>query len=232
MLGIVTAAAISFLADRERERVVAVFEVFGRIIFGVIRIVMWLAPLGAFGGMAYTVAKFGSASLANLGPAHGHVLGHVRRVRLRRARARGEAERLQHPALHPDDPRRAADHRRHVVVGDGAAAPAREARGRRRVAPDGRHGHPDGVLVQPRRHVHLPHARRAVHRAGGGRVARHRRAARARDADDPHVEGRRGDHGRGAGDARRLAAGLRRDSSSRPRRSPSASRSWSGSTGS
>ena len=67
VLGIVTAAAISFLADRERERVVAVFEVFGRIIFGVIRIVMWLAPLGAFGGMAYTVAKFGSASLANLG---------------------------------------------------------------------------------------------------------------------------------------------------------------------
>ncbi len=28
---------------------------------------MWLAPIGAFGGMAYTVAKFGSASLANLG---------------------------------------------------------------------------------------------------------------------------------------------------------------------
>ena len=67
MLGIVTAAAISFLADRERERVVAVFEVLGRIIFGVIRLVMWAAPLGAFGGMAYTVAVFGSASLANLG---------------------------------------------------------------------------------------------------------------------------------------------------------------------
>ena len=28
---------------------------------------MWAAPLGAFGGMAYTVAQFGSASLANLG---------------------------------------------------------------------------------------------------------------------------------------------------------------------
>ena len=40
------------------------FEVLGRIIFGVIRIVMWVAPLGAFGGMAYTVAVFGSASLA------------------------------------------------------------------------------------------------------------------------------------------------------------------------
>ena len=67
VLGIITAAAISFLADRERERVVAAFEVVGRIIFGVIRIVMWAAPLGAFGGMAYTVAVFGSASLGNLG---------------------------------------------------------------------------------------------------------------------------------------------------------------------
>jgi aerobic C4-dicarboxylate transport protein len=67
VLGIITASAISFLADRERERVVAVFEVIGRIVFGVIRIVMWAAPIGAFGGMAYTVAVFGSASLANLG---------------------------------------------------------------------------------------------------------------------------------------------------------------------
>jgi aerobic C4-dicarboxylate transport protein len=67
VLGIVTASAISFLADREREKVVAVFEVLGRIIFGVIRLVMWAAPIGAFGGMAYTVAVFGSASLANLG---------------------------------------------------------------------------------------------------------------------------------------------------------------------
>jgi aerobic C4-dicarboxylate transport protein len=67
VLGILTAAAISFLADNERRRVVAVFEVVGRIIFGVIRLIMWAAPLGAFGGMAYTVAVFGSASLANLG---------------------------------------------------------------------------------------------------------------------------------------------------------------------
>jgi len=67
LLGILTAAAISFLADEERKRVVAVFEVLGRIVFGVIRIVMWVAPLGAFGGMAYTVAVFGSASLSSLG---------------------------------------------------------------------------------------------------------------------------------------------------------------------
>src|SRR5215218_10096814 len=67
VLGIITAAAISFLADAERKKIVGVFEVLGRIIFGVIRLVMWAAPLGAFGGMAYTVAVFGSASLSSLG---------------------------------------------------------------------------------------------------------------------------------------------------------------------
>jgi aerobic C4-dicarboxylate transport protein len=67
VLGILVAAAISFLADDERRRVVGVFEVVARIIFGVIRLIMWAAPIGAFGGMAYTVAVFGSASLANLG---------------------------------------------------------------------------------------------------------------------------------------------------------------------
>jgi aerobic C4-dicarboxylate transport protein len=67
VLAIVTAAAISFLDDDVRERVVGGFETASRIIFGMIWIIMWAAPLGAFGGMAYRVAQFGSASLANLG---------------------------------------------------------------------------------------------------------------------------------------------------------------------
>jgi aerobic C4-dicarboxylate transport protein len=67
VLAIVTAAAISFLEDGMRKRIVGGFETAGRVIFGMIRIIMWVAPLAAFGGMAYTVAQFGSASLANLG---------------------------------------------------------------------------------------------------------------------------------------------------------------------
>ena len=43
------------------------FETAGQIVFGVIRMIMWAAPLGAFGGMAFTVAEFGGASLKNLG---------------------------------------------------------------------------------------------------------------------------------------------------------------------
>jgi aerobic C4-dicarboxylate transport protein len=67
VLAILTAIAVSGLPERERERVVGVFEVLSRIIFGVIRLIMWAAPIGAFGGMAYTVAKFGGGALQNLG---------------------------------------------------------------------------------------------------------------------------------------------------------------------
>ena len=43
------------------------FETASQIIFKVIRFIRYLAPIGAFGGMAYTVAVFGCGSLANLG---------------------------------------------------------------------------------------------------------------------------------------------------------------------
>ena len=39
---------------------------------------MWAAPLGAFGGMAYTVAQFGGGALANLALLMVDVLGHLR----------------------------------------------------------------------------------------------------------------------------------------------------------
>jgi aerobic C4-dicarboxylate transport protein len=66
VLAILTAAAISMLAADQRERIVGVFESISRVIFGIIRLIMWAAPIGAFGGMAYTVAQFGSASLTSL----------------------------------------------------------------------------------------------------------------------------------------------------------------------
>ena len=67
VLAILTAIAVSGLPERDREKVVGVFEVLSRIIFGVIRLIMWAAPIAAFGGMAYTVAKFGGGALQNLG---------------------------------------------------------------------------------------------------------------------------------------------------------------------
>jgi aerobic C4-dicarboxylate transport protein len=67
VLAVLVAAAVSALPTRERERVLGGFELASKIIFGIIRLIMWVAPLGAFGGMAYTVAQFGGGSLKSLG---------------------------------------------------------------------------------------------------------------------------------------------------------------------
>jgi len=66
IIAILVAAGVSVLARRQREQVLAVFEVVSKILFAIIRMIMWAAPLGAFGGMAYTVAQFGSGALSNL----------------------------------------------------------------------------------------------------------------------------------------------------------------------
>jgi aerobic C4-dicarboxylate transport protein len=66
VIAILVAAGVSMLAVRQREQVLAVFEVISKVLFGVIRLIMWAAPLGAFGGMAYTVAQFGGGALSNL----------------------------------------------------------------------------------------------------------------------------------------------------------------------
>ena len=47
--------------------VVELFDAMTHAVFGVINILMKLAPIGAFGAMAYTVGQYGIASLANLG---------------------------------------------------------------------------------------------------------------------------------------------------------------------
>ncbi|GAA5167705.1 dicarboxylate/amino acid:cation symporter [Pseudonocardia eucalypti] len=67
VLAIVTACAVSMLAPAMRDRVVDVVNTASKVVFGIIRIIMWVAPFGAFGGMAYTVSAFGGGSLVNLG---------------------------------------------------------------------------------------------------------------------------------------------------------------------
>jgi aerobic C4-dicarboxylate transport protein len=42
-------------------------EACSRMLFGVVGMVMWAAPLGAFGAIAFTVGKFGASSLVSLG---------------------------------------------------------------------------------------------------------------------------------------------------------------------
>jgi aerobic C4-dicarboxylate transport protein len=44
-----------------------IIEAASRMLFGIVGIVMWAAPLGAFGAIAFTVGKFGTGSLLSLG---------------------------------------------------------------------------------------------------------------------------------------------------------------------
>jgi aerobic C4-dicarboxylate transport protein len=66
VLAVLVAASLTALAPAVRARVVGGFEVASQIVFGVIRLIMWTAPLGAFGGMAFTVAQFGGGALQQL----------------------------------------------------------------------------------------------------------------------------------------------------------------------
>jgi aerobic C4-dicarboxylate transport protein len=47
--------------------IVATIEVVSRALFAVVGMVMWAAPLGAFGAIAFTVGRFGAGSLLPLG---------------------------------------------------------------------------------------------------------------------------------------------------------------------
>jgi aerobic C4-dicarboxylate transport protein len=49
------------------QRLVVVIDDFMHALFGIVRIVMYLAPLAAFGAMAFTIGKFGFGMLASLG---------------------------------------------------------------------------------------------------------------------------------------------------------------------
>jgi aerobic C4-dicarboxylate transport protein len=58
--------ALCYMGERGR-RVVVLMDDFTHAIFGVVRIIMYLAPLAAFAAMAFTVGKFGFGMLASLG---------------------------------------------------------------------------------------------------------------------------------------------------------------------
>ncbi len=49
------------------HKIISTFESLSKAFFGVIHLVMKLSPIGAFGGMAYTIGKFGFSSLLVLG---------------------------------------------------------------------------------------------------------------------------------------------------------------------
>jgi aerobic C4-dicarboxylate transport protein len=65
LIAILFGTALSLLGERGRPTT-KIIEDFSHAIFGVVNIVMKLAPIGAFGAMAFTIGKYGLASLIPL----------------------------------------------------------------------------------------------------------------------------------------------------------------------
>ena len=65
-ISVVCGFALVQLGDRAKP-LVDTIDIGAKMIFAVVAIVMWAAPIGAFGGIAFTVGKFGVGSLASLG---------------------------------------------------------------------------------------------------------------------------------------------------------------------
>jgi aerobic C4-dicarboxylate transport protein len=65
LVSILSGFAISLLGARA-EPLARGLALLTKVVFGVIRIIVCAAPLGALGGMAFTVASYGVASLSNL----------------------------------------------------------------------------------------------------------------------------------------------------------------------
>lgn len=66
LVSTLTAFAISALANNHRLAVLGVIERASEILFGIMKIVVQFAPVGAFGAMAFTVGSYGIESLEKL----------------------------------------------------------------------------------------------------------------------------------------------------------------------
>jgi aerobic C4-dicarboxylate transport protein len=65
-LSVMCGFALIWLGERAKP-LTEVIDVGGKMIFGIVHMVMWAAPIGAFGAIAFTIGKFGLGSLASLG---------------------------------------------------------------------------------------------------------------------------------------------------------------------
>jgi aerobic C4-dicarboxylate transport protein len=65
LISILTGFAIAQTGELG-QRVLEIIAMVSRVVFGMVRIIVKAAPLGALGGMAFTVGSYGMTSLANL----------------------------------------------------------------------------------------------------------------------------------------------------------------------
>ena len=67
LVSALVACAISQLPENNRGPVLAVVDRLGEVFFGILQIVVQLAPIGAMGAMAFTIGSYGLGSLNRLG---------------------------------------------------------------------------------------------------------------------------------------------------------------------
>ena len=65
-IAILSGFALVFVGDKAQP-LVDLIDLGAKMVFRIVGMVMWTAPLGAFGAIAFTVGKFGVGSLASLG---------------------------------------------------------------------------------------------------------------------------------------------------------------------
>jgi aerobic C4-dicarboxylate transport protein len=66
LVSVITGIGLLMLGDRART-LVMVIEQAGQLVFAIVGLIMRLAPIGAFGAMAFTVGRYGIGSLVSLG---------------------------------------------------------------------------------------------------------------------------------------------------------------------
>ncbi|MFC4052693.1 cation:dicarboxylate symporter family transporter [Actinomadura syzygii] len=66
LVSVLFAIALKMMGERAAP-IARGIERVGEAVFGIVRLVMYLAPVGAFGAMAYTTGKFGPKTLTSLG---------------------------------------------------------------------------------------------------------------------------------------------------------------------
>lgn len=66
LISVLFGFALARLGERGKP-VANLIEILSRALFAVVGFVMWTAPLGAFGAIAFTVGRFGAGSLVSLG---------------------------------------------------------------------------------------------------------------------------------------------------------------------
>ncbi|HUC51240.1 MAG TPA: C4-dicarboxylate transporter DctA [Xanthobacteraceae bacterium] len=65
-VAVLSGFALVWIGERAKP-LVDIIEIAARMVFVIVGIIMWTAPFGAFGAIAFTVGKFGIGSLASLG---------------------------------------------------------------------------------------------------------------------------------------------------------------------